>query len=215
MNETERVKGSVYIEWAKTLSQARFNLATSGVMNYPISEFPVSLEDLDLSGPSWYGYEPLQRALAAKCRVDPDSVVHAVGTSMANHLAMAAILERGDEALIEHPAYDPLVSTAHYLGASVKRFRRRFEDHFRIDAREVERAVSPRTRLIVLTNLHNPTGALEPNDTLRRIGEIARGVGARVLVDEVYLELMFEQSQGSAFKLGEEFAATGSLTKAY
>jgi aspartate/methionine/tyrosine aminotransferase len=215
MSETARAMGSVYIEWAKTLSQARFNLATSGIMNYPISEFPLSVEDLDLSGPSWYGYEPLQQALASKCRVEPDSVVHATGTSMANHLAMAAMLERGDEALIEHPAYDPLVSTAHYLGASVKRFKRRFEDGFLIDAGEVERALSTRTRLIVLTNLHNPTGALEDNDTLRRIGEIARSAGARVLVDEVYLELMFDRSQGSAFKLGEEFVVTGSLTKAY
>jgi aspartate/methionine/tyrosine aminotransferase len=214
-NETGRVMGSVYIEWAKTRSQARFSLATSGIMNYPLSELPVSLKDLELSGPSFYGYEPLQQALAAKCQVDPDSVVHAAGTSMANYLAIAAILEPNDEVVVEQPAYDPLVSIAHHLGASVKRFGRRIEDGFRVDAGEVERAVSPRTRLIILTNLHNPTGALADNDTLSRVGEIAKGLGARVLVDEVYLETMFEQSQGSAFKLGKEFVVTGSLTKAY
>jgi hypothetical protein len=214
-NETGRMKESVYIEWAKTRSQARYSLATSGIMNYPLSELPVRLEDMELSGPSWYGYEPLQQALAAKCMVEPDSVVHAIGTSMANHLAMAAILGRDDEAVIEQPAYDPLISIAHYLGARVKRFERRFEDGFRVDAREVERAVSPRTRLIILTNLHNPTGVLADNETLSRVGEIARSVGARVLVDEVYLEAMFERAQPSAFKLGSEFVVTGSLTKAY
>jgi hypothetical protein len=97
----------------------------------------------------------------------------------------------------------------------------------------MERAITPRTRLIVLTNLHNPTGALIPLDTLRAIGALAQRVGARVLVDEVYLEMLFEpstwtsgssslrrdslprvQDRGS-FSLGENFIVTSSLTKAY
>jgi aspartate/methionine/tyrosine aminotransferase len=213
--EAKRVKNSEYIEWAKTQSQARFSLATSGVMHYPIADLPVRLEDIELSGPSLYGYEPLQHALAAKCGVAPENVVAAAGTSMANFLAMATILEPGDEVLIERPAYDPLVSTAAYLGASVNRFERRFEDGFRIDPLAVKRAVTTRTRLIVLTNMHNPSGALVDNETLRQVGEIARRAGARVLVDEVYLEALFHQPPSSAFHLGNEFVTTTSLTKAY
>jgi aspartate/methionine/tyrosine aminotransferase len=215
MNDAGRVMGSEYIEWAKTQSQARFNLATSGVTNYPASGLPLSVADLDLSGPSLYGYGPLQRAIAAKCGVETDQVVHATGTSMANHLAMAVTVERGDEVLIERPAYEPLVSAARYLGATVKRFERSYDDGFRLDAREVERAVSARTRLIVITNLHNPTGALTDNATLGHVGEIARSVGARVLVDEVYLEALFDEAQPSAIGLGKEFIVTASLTKAY
>lgn len=215
MAEAKRIKNSDYIEWAKTRSQARFSLATSGVMHYPMADLPVRLEDIELSGPSWYGYEPLQQALAAKCGVSPDNVVAAAGTSMANFLAMATILEPGDEVLIERPAYDPLVSTAAYLGAHVKRFDRRFEEGFRIDPSEIERAVTNRTRLIVITNMHNPSGVSVDNDTLAEIGEIARRAGARVLVDEVYLEALFTLAPPSAFHLGSEFVATGSLTKAY
>jgi aspartate/methionine/tyrosine aminotransferase len=210
-----RVKASEYIEWAKTSSQARFNLATSGVMNYPIAEFPVSIEDLELSGPSWYGYEPLQQALAMKCGVTSENVVAAIGTSMANYLAMATILTPGDEVLIEHPAYDPLVSIAHFLGAEVKRFERRFEEGFRVAPSAVERAVTNRTRLIVMTNMHNPSSALTDTDTLRAVGEVARRVGARVMVDEVYLEALFDQARPYAFHLGNEFVTTSSLTKAY
>lgn len=215
MAEPKRVKRSDYIEWAKTRSQARFSLAASGVIHYPMTELGASIEDIEISGPSWYGYEPLQRALAAKCGVTTDNVVAATGTSMANYLAMAAILEPGDEALIERPAYDPLVSAAAFLGASVKRFDRRFEEEFRVDPGEVERAVTNRTRLIVMTNLHNPTSVLVDNETLRQIGEIARRARAHVLVDEVYLETLFDQFPGSAFQLGPEFVTTGSLTKAY
>jgi aspartate/methionine/tyrosine aminotransferase len=215
IERTRRVMSSPYQQWAKTRSQARFNLASSGVMNYPLKELPVKLEDLELSGPSLYGYEPLQAALAAKCHVQQACVVAATGTSMANHLVMAALLERGDEALIEHPTYEPLVAVAQYLGAEVKRFTRPEGKGFTLDPGLVERSVSARTRLIVLTNLHNPTGALAGQDTLEELGRIARGVGARILVDEVYLEALFEHAPRSAFHLGEEFITTNSLTKVY
>jgi aspartate/methionine/tyrosine aminotransferase len=215
MAEPERVKRSDYIEWAKTRSQAKYSLATSGVIHYPMAELGATIEDIEISGPSWYGYEPLQQALAAKCGVTSDCVVAATGTSMANYMAMAAILEPGDEALIERPAYDPLVAAVAFLGAKVKRFERRFEQGFRIDPAEVEREASDRTRLIVLTNMHNPSSALVDNETLSELGKIARRVGARVLVDEVYLEALFDESPGSAFHLGTEFVTTGSLTKAY
>jgi aspartate/methionine/tyrosine aminotransferase len=208
-------KASEYIEWAKTGSQAKYNLAVSGVLHYPIAELPVTLADLELSGPSWYGYEPLQNALAAKCQVSPDSVVHAIGTSMANFLAISAIIEPGDEVLVEFPVYDPLLEVPRYLGAAVKRFRRRFEEGFRLEVEEIECHITAHTRLIVLTNFHNPSGELTSNDTMKQIGELARSVGARVLVDEVYLEAMFDKAQPSAFHLGNEFIVTSSLTKAY
>lgn len=209
------MKASEYIEWAKTRSGATYNLATSGVMNYPMAELKVTLEDIELSGPSWYGYEPLQQALAAKFGVTTDNVVAAIGTSMANYLAMATILNPGDEVLIEHPAYDPLVSIARFLGAEVNRFARRFEEGFGVDPSAVARAVTNRTRLIVMTNMHNPSSALTDSTTLKDLGEIARRVGARVMVDEVYLEALFDQPRPYAFQLGSAFVTTSSLTKGY
>jgi aspartate/methionine/tyrosine aminotransferase len=213
--EAKRVKTTEYIVWAKTASQSTFNLASSGIPHYPMSEFPARLEDIELSGPSWYGYAPLQEALAAKCGVKTGNVVAATGTSMANYLAMATVLEPGDDVLIELPAYDPLLSIAGYLGANVKRFERRFEQGFRINPNDVEDALTDRTRLIVMTNMHNPTSAFVDTETLLAIGQMARRVGARVLVDEVYLEARFDRAPPSAFHLGDEFITTSSLTKAY
>ncbi len=219
MSDPERITRSIYIEWAKTKSHAKFNLSSSGIMSYSLRELGVSLEDIEMSGPSFYGFEPLQRALAAKTGAPEDCVVPSVGTSLANHLAMAALVEPGDEVLIEHPAYEPLLSLASFVGARITRFQRRFEDDFRIDPKEVERRVTPRTRLIVITNLHNPSSVLTDEPTLQQVGEIARSIGARVLVDEVYLESVHVQSPRlnirSAFHLGKEFVVTASLTKAY
>ena len=216
MSEPGRVESSVYMLWAKTRTHAaRFNLATSGMPNYPLADLDVSLSDIELSGPSLYGYEPLQRAIAAKCNVAPDCVVAATGTSMANHLVMALLLRPGDEVLIEQPAYELLVATAQYFGATVKRFARDHEQAFQIEPQEIERLVTPRTRLVVLTNLHNPSSAYTDEATLQEIGAIARRVGAHVLVDEVYLDALFEHAPPSAFQLGSEFIVSNSLTKVY
>jgi aspartate/methionine/tyrosine aminotransferase len=207
---------SEFMHWAKTRPKVKFDLALSGILNLPFAELDVRLSDLELHGDNAYGYRPLVEALAQHRQVPPENVVTVSGgTSMANHLAIAALLEHGDEVLIEQPTYDPLLAIAEYLGAKIKRFPRRFEDGFTIDIAQLEKQITSRTRLIALTNLHNPSSALVEETTLREIGELAGGVGARVLVDEVYLEAMFENSPRPAISLGPEFVVTSSLTKGY
>ena len=210
-----RHKHSDYMHWSKTQSRARFNLATSDVAPFPLRELPVDLKQLEINGDNSYGYAPLQQAIAAHQGVDPDCVVESEGTSMANHLAMAAVIEPGDEVLIEHPAYGPILDVADYLQANVKRFRRAEENGWAIDPADVRHCVTPKTRLIVITNLHNPTSALTPEPVLREIGDIARSVGAFVMVDEVYLDAVYEETPRTAFHLGPEFIVTRSLTKVY
>jgi aspartate/methionine/tyrosine aminotransferase len=204
------------MHWAKTRPQVKYDLALSGILNLPFAELDAKIEDLGLNGDNSYGYRPLVDALAAHCDVVPDSVVTiSGGTSMANHLAMAAALEHGDEVLIEQPTYDPILAVAEYLGANIKRFPRSFENGFRVDVEELAKQITAQTRLIVLTNLHNPSSTLVDEETLKQIGELARGAGARVLVDEVYLEAMFEAAPRSSVHLGPQFIATSSLTKGY
>src|SRR6516162_6883081 len=211
-----RHKHSDYMNWSKTQSGARFNLATSGVAPFPLRELPVHLDTLEINGSdNGYGYPPLQKAIASHCGVDLDCVVESAGTSMANHLAMAAIIEPGDEVLIEHPAYGPILDIVRYLEAKVKRFRRVEENGWAIDPAEVRRCVTPKTRLIVITNLHNPTSVLTPESVLCEIGETARSIGALVLVDEVYLDAVYENTPPTSFHLGPEFVVTSSLTKIY
>src|SRR5215469_10715752 len=86
---------SPYMEWAKLHSAARFNLATSGMVNLPLAELGVTIGQLEINGPSIYGYEPLLQAIARRYRVPQESVVSAVGTSLANYLALAATTEPG------------------------------------------------------------------------------------------------------------------------
>jgi aspartate/methionine/tyrosine aminotransferase len=213
MADRRGAAGSAYMEWAKLCSASRHNLATSGMLSLSLIDLPVRIEQLELNGPGGYGYTPLLEAISRRYRVPQESIVSAIGTSMANYLALAATTEPGDEVLIERPGYEPLISTARYLGVDVAYFQRRAEEQFAIEVAELERQITPRTRLIAITNLHNPSGAFCPDDTLAKL---ARRSGIHVLVDEVYLEMLFESEPQTAFHVDPEtFVITNSLTKAY
>lgn len=210
-----RQKLSEYMHWAKTQSKARYNLATSGVGAFPLHELPFDCSRLEINGDSSYGFAPLKNAIAKRHGVDPDCVVLAQGTSMANYLAMATILEPDDEALIEHPVYGLITDASAYIGALVRSFPRLEENGWALDPAEVRRSLTPATKLIVVTNLHNPSSVLTPEAVLREISDLAASVGAILLVDEVYLDAVYENTPRTAFHLAENVVVTSSLTKVY
>ena len=206
---------SEYMHWAKTQRPARFALSSSEVLHFRLDRLGIGIEDLELDGASYYRYPPLRQAIADKEGVAGANVVMADGTSMANFIAMASLIEPGDEIVFEQPAYEPMLATALFCGASARRFERPADEGFRLDPERVERALTSRTRLVVLTNLHNPSGAFADEEALREVGALAARVGARVLVDEVYRDAAFARAPRTAFLLGPQFVCTGSLTKVY
>jgi aspartate/methionine/tyrosine aminotransferase len=216
MTSIRSTAGSPYMRWAKLHAPAKFNLATSGVVGYPLADLRVTIDQLEINGPSLYGYDPLLEAIAARYRVPQESVVAAMGTSFANYLALAGCTEPGDEVLIEQPTYDPILGSARYLGLNIRRFQRRAANNFAIDLEDLERNFTPQTRAIVLCNMHNPSGALTPESELRQLAVLAARNSAYVMVDEVYREMLFESTPHTAFHLApERFIITSSLTKAY
>jgi aspartate/methionine/tyrosine aminotransferase len=215
MNKLRSEAYSRYLAWAKLQSNARFNLASSGVLDFPLAELPVRIEDIEIGGTGPYGYPPLMERLAARADVPRECLVYTMGTSMANFIALTALVHSGDEVLIERPTYDPLLAILEHIGARVIRFERLPEKGFKLGLGELERKLTPQTRLVILCNLHNPSSAFTDDKTMRQVGEMAAKAGARVLVDEVYLETLFDQPWRSAFHLGESFVVTSSLTKAY
>ena len=205
-----RAVQSAYMHWAKTQRPVTYALSSSEVPHFALDRLPLRLADLELTGASAYRYPPLREAIAAKEGVDPACVVAADGTSMANMLALAALVEPDDEVLVERPTYEPLLAVLGFLGARLTRFDRR-PPSFALDPDAVRRAVTPATKLIVLTNLHNPSGVHADDGVLRSIAEL----GPRVLVDEVYRDAAFRLRPRSCVHLSDRFIATNSLTKVY
>ncbi len=160
---------------------------------------------------------PLRDAIAARYGMPAECVSIAAGASGANFQAMLALLEPGDDALIETPAYDPLIAAARAAGANVAHFERSWSKGFALDPYVVRTALTPSTKLIVISNAHNPSGAMASRDALEQVGVMAEAIGARVLVDEVYAEAQYDDAPlpRPAATLGEVFVSTSSLTKAY
>ena len=209
-----RVMQSDYMHWAKFKPAVRYPLTTSEVPHFRIESLGVTIADLDLDGASHPRYAPLRERIADRYGVGTEQVVAADGSSMANFLAMATLIEPGDEVLIESPTYEPLLGAASFLGAHIKRFERAAKDCFRLDPTSIQHCLSDRTRLIVVTNLHNPSSAFADEVALQAMGRIAARVGAKVLVDEVYLDSAVPPRR-SAIHLGAQFVVSNSLTKVY
>ena len=216
------VGGSVYMRWAKLHAAARYNLANSGLLGCTAGELELGPGDLQVNGPNNLGFQPLVAAIAERYGARPEQVVTAAGTSGANFLAFATLVEPGDEVLIEQPTYEPLLAALSWRGARLRRFERRFEDGYRFDPGEVRAQLAaaggPRgVRLLVLTNPHNPSGAFAPAAEVAELGRLAAGAGALVLVDEVYRDVWEGPEDGppSHLHLGPNFLTTASLTKCY
>jgi aspartate/methionine/tyrosine aminotransferase len=209
-----------YMRWAKSRPRVTYDLASSGLIPVTTRELlgdVAAADAFDISGPTDEGFVPLREAIAARYVTTADCVSIASGASGANFQAMLALLEPGDEALIETPAYDPLIAAARAAGANVVHFERSRSKGFALDPYVVRTALTPSTKLIVISNAHNPSGAMANHDVIEQIGVMAEAIGARVLVDEVYAEAQHDDTPlpKPAATLGDVFVSTNSLTKAY
>src|SRR5688500_19830244 len=149
-----------YMAWAKNRAPAKFDLAASNMLGCSIDDLEGAREALSLEGTNENGYPPLLQAIATHYGVSAARVMTGNGCSGANLLVMGAALSAGDDVLMERPYYDPFAGTARLVGANVRYFDRRFEDGYQLDLDALRRAMTPRTRLIVLTNPHNPGGVM-------------------------------------------------------
>ena len=204
-----------YMEWAKGRSSAAVNLSRSGADALSLRDLPLSLADMDINGEDAYGYPPLVRAIAARSGAGEENVVPTLGTSQAIFFACAALLERGDRVVIEKPAYEPFLSCARAVGAEIHRFERKFKDGYGIDPDSFRGALPDKTKLVILSNLHNPSGSFLAAGTIRELAAAAADKGAWLFVDEVYLEHMPGGAGRSAFGLAENILIGSSLTKVY
>ncbi len=204
-----------YLTWAKHHPRARWDLTASGLAPCPIDELPGAREEMRIQVRSDDGYPPLLEAIAARYGVGTDRIATGGGAAGANFLALAALVRPGDHVLVESPGYDPLGGAAHLLGAEVHRFERAFEDGYALDPDRVAAALTPETRAIVVTNPHNPSGAYAEADALDEVARLARSVGARVLVDEVYLAALQGVDTTPSAVRDDVFVSTNSLTKCF
>ncbi len=126
--------------------------------------------------------------------VKPSEVIVTTGAKTAIFLALASMLDPGDEIVVPEPSYPAYPEVARALGARPRFVPLRWEPGrgFSLDVGAIEEAVTRRTKIIVLTNPHNPTGAVFPPSQVDELMEIARRRGVAILADEIYDNFIYE-----------------------
>ncbi len=217
-----------YLSWVKDLysdlkkgnqDNVQYNL-TASAMAEPTElisshlRLGVSQEYLRMPDP-WYPLH-LSRQIASWEGVRPENILPTNGASGALFLVCRSILEKGDHVIVEHPYYEPLFAVPKFMGADISFLQRKVENQYRVDPDELDALVSARTKLIILTNTHNPTGARMSGQELKRILGIAkkRNRNVRILVDEVYHRFVEEDCK-SAATLDDGFISINSLSKVF
>lgn len=211
-----KIYGSPYLEWIKDLQMPPLNLGMSGMrfegnldaLGLKAGEVPVAVHHD-------YGLPEFIDALSGRCSVPKRNIISGIGTSGANFHVFCALLSPGDEVIVETPVYDPLPFALKQAGAVVKFVPRRPENSWRLDPDDLKSIMTNRTRAVVITNLHNPTGALMSDDDLKAMSRIIAEREGWLIVDEVYLEFYFGKGPKTSFLLGDNIIVTSSLTKAF
>ena len=123
-----------------------------------------------------------------------NEVLVTVGGSEAIDLCMRSLVDYGDEVIIPEPSfvcYRPITEMAGGIPVIIET---KAEDHFRLTAEQLRKAITPRTKLLVLPYPNNPTGAVMRREHLEAIAEVIRGTNIMVLADEIYGELTYGQA---------------------
>ncbi|KAB8262388.1 pyridoxal phosphate-dependent transferase [Aspergillus pseudonomiae] len=179
-------------------------------------------------GPSFTGLEQLRENIAnlysddSLVPVSSDKILTTPGASLANFIVLFALIGPGDHVIVQYPTYQQLYSLPASLGAQVSLWKAKENDNWKLDIEELERLIQPNTKMIVLNNPQNPTGAIIPKSSLEEIIRIAKNHSITVFSDEVYRPSFHSISPGdpdyppSALSFGyENTVVTSSLSKAY
>jgi aspartate/methionine/tyrosine aminotransferase len=169
-----------------------YNLSESGVHPLTLEGFlgPEELREiqtLELGYSQTNGTAELRDRIAPLYPgISPDQILVTAGSSESNFILSWSLIEPGDEVLFELPNYMQMWGLQHAFGAKVRPFRLRESLDWQPDPDELRKLVGRRTKLIVLTNPNNPTGAVLSEESMKVIVELADRAGAWILSDEVY-----------------------------
>lgn len=148
--------------------------------------------------------------------IAPDEIVVTHGAAGANHHVFYSLIEPGDRVISIMPTYQQLYSIPESFGADVQLLPLQHENGFLPDLDALKKLAIPGTKLICINNPNNPTGALMSREMLLQIVEIARGVGAYVLCDEVYRHLTQDETWSeSIVDLYEKGISVSSMSKVF
>ncbi len=171
------------------------------------------------------GLPELRAAVVGRYRQDfgvsfaPEEAAITVGGKQALYLIGQALFDRGQEVIVPAPCWPTFPETVRLAGATPVLVRTKEADGFRITARQIARALTPRTRAVVLNTPSNPTGSIVEPEELLRIGELARRRDFTIVYDDTYAHLAFRRVepvlQALRDRVGDRLVIVGTASKTY
>jgi aspartate/methionine/tyrosine aminotransferase len=217
-------------DWLADYQFVEYNLAESGFLDFSVGEFLslcdeniANLESIGLINPDTLGSIALRREIVKCYRAAAvENVMVSVGVTEALFALFNVILEPGDEVIVEYPEFQTLFALPSAIGCEIKFLYLAKENGFIPEPGKIKDLITPKTKLIIINNPHNPTGSEVAPETIRVIGEIARENDIYLLFDEHYKFLPLEpgtRQYTSGFDICREIhdkvAAVGSITKCF
>ncbi|MCP4583293.1 MAG: aminotransferase class I/II-fold pyridoxal phosphate-dependent enzyme [candidate division Zixibacteria bacterium] len=215
-----------YIEWFFNLdfevftSENSYPLLVSDVhppmeilMRY-LARFQKEAEDRINVSYAW-GHPGLISNIAKRYGTSPENVMPTNGATNAIYLVCRSLLKESDHVVIEAPVYEHLMASPEFISCNITILKRR-PSEYSVDLDELANAIRSDTKLLIITNLHNPSGTYLDDDYLRRIADTAksRNKDIRILVDEIYHDFI-PGKPAPAATLDDCFITLNSLTKVY
>ena len=145
-------------------------------------------------------------------------VLITVGGSEAIDVAVRSLVNPGDEVIVPMPSFVCYEPIARMAGAEVVTINTTAEDGFKLTPDQLRRAITPKTKLLILPYPNNPTGAILDRDELEALAEVIRDTDIAILSDEIYAELTFGKTHVSIASLEgmrERTIIASGFSKAY
>ena len=199
---------SMYLDWYTKVPKLKYDLRSSGINYFNID---LNLKNFDFSVNYDDGNPRARKIISTRYNVKPQNIfVSSEGASGQNTRIIRCISEKNpskNEAIVEYPAYEPLLRAAQEYFPYVKRIERLEQDEYRINPSNLKKIVSDKTALLIITNPHAPTGAISNKKELKEIMDLACEYGFYVLCDEIYAE--FDRKKvPSIYSINQEYGIT-------
>jgi len=161
------------------------------------------------------GHPGLRSILAAEGGCAVEQVLLTPGAAGALFMISTSLLAAGDHLVVLRPNYATNIETPRAIGCDISFVELKLENGFRYSAEDIAAVMTPRTRLVSITNPHNPTGTVLARGELERIVDLVTAQGAYLLVDETYRDLTVTTPPAFATTLSNRVISVASLSKAY
>ena len=198
-------------------ARIRYNLSESSVADQSLADLGLTIPtDVPLLYGEHRGRERLRDLIASEGQgLSAQDVLITTGAAGALFIVATSLLGPDDHLVVIRPNYATNLETPRAIGCATTHIDLEFEQGFRIDLDKVAAAVTPATRIVSVTNPHNPTGVTLTEAELRGLSDLTAARGCRLLVDETYRDLSFDGPRPLAASLGPHVISVSSLSKAY